>query len=386
MSIYSEELTNLNTFNWYYKNYFDWKIKNYKKGKRIVYIGEKKDNPNYTVVIKKLKVNNQYEKILKEIYFLSCFNKSKYFVKLVDIFLSEDKDFIFIILKDEGVNLLELMVYNEDDKENEGNRFDYRKINNMIRWITFQIVCGLRILHANNLIHQDIKPGNIVISSNGKVKICDFGSVDIIGKNSFGTTFYESPRTLLGKNNDEKGDMWSVGVIMIELFKKSSPFFNWKEINSNEEKRKESQLKSILSHYKIKVNKNEININDNSQYNSIIKKISDNNFENVEEELLDIGLENQEEEDNQDIQDKQGALDLIKNLLKIVPSKRFSAEQALNSNYLSMYKDNFTEKANIISHKTDDYIHFCTAINSQNDFEKNVELIKQKFIGEVIFQ
>jgi len=379
----SGDLTNLDTFNWYYKNLFEWKVKNYKKGKRIVYIGEKKDNPNYSVVFKKLKVENSYEKILKEIYFLSCCNKSKYFVKLVDIFLSEDKDYIFIILKDEGVNLIELMEYNEDDEENKGNSFNYRKIHNMIRWITFQIVCGLRILHANNLIHQDIKPGNIVISSNCKVKICDFGSVDIIGKNSFGTTFYESPRNLLGKNNNEKDDMWSVGVIMIELFKKSYPFFNWKEINPNEIKKKESQLKSILSHYKIKVNKNEININDNSQYNSIIKKISDNNFENFEEELKDIELENQEDEDNQDIQD---ALDLIKNLLKIDPSKRFSAEQALNSNYLSMYIENFTENANIISHKTDDYIHFCTAINNKNDFEKNVELIKQKFIGEVIFQ
>ena len=383
MSNYSGDLTNLDTFNWYYKNLFEWKIKNYKRGKRIVYIGEKRDNPNYSVVFKKLKVDNQYDKILKEIYFLSCCNKSKYFVKLVDIFLSEDKNFIFIILKDEGVNLLELMEYNEDDEENS---FDYRNIHNMIRWITFQIVCGLRILHANNLIHQDIKPGNIVISSNCKVKICDFGSVDIIGKNSFGTTVYESPRNLLGKNNDEKDDMWSVGVIMIELFKKSSPFFNWKEISPNEIRKKESQLKSILSHYKIKVNKNEININDNSQYNSIIKKISDNNFENFEEELLDIGLENQEDQDNQDNQDRQDALDLIKNLLKIDPSKRFSAEQALNSNYLSMYIENFTENANIISHKTDDYIHFCTAINSKNDFEKNVELIKQKFIGEVIFQ
>ena len=75
--------------------------------------------------------------------------------------------------------------------------------------------------------------------------------------------------------------------------------------------------------------------------------------------MKDIELENQEDEDNQDIQD---ALDLIKNLLKIDPSKRFSAEQALNSNYLSMYIENFTENANIISHKTDDYIHFCTAI------------------------
>ena len=370
MSSYSEGLENFDNFNWYYKDYFNWDPTNYKKGKRIVYIGKKKDDPKYTVVFKKITVENKFKEILKEIYFLSCCNKSKYFIKLIDVFLSEDKNYIFLILKDEGVNLLELMKY----EENEENGFDYRNIPNIICWITFQIVCGLRILHANNLIHQDIKPKNIVISSQKVVKICDFGSVDIVGMNSFGSISYESPRNLLGNKNNEKDDMWSVGVIMVELFKKSFPFFNWKTISTSENKKKESQLKSILSHYRIRVNNNEININDNSQFDSIKTKISDNNFENFEEELLDIGIENQD------------ALDLIKNLLKIDPSQRFSAEQALNSKYLTQFKDNFTENINGISFKTNDYNRFCNAINNKNEFVKNVELIKQKFIGEVIFQ
>lgn len=133
-------------------------------------------------------------------------------------------------------------------------------------------------------------------------------------------------------------------------------------------------MKSILSHYRIRVNNNEININDNFQYNSIINVISDNNFVNFEEELLDIEIEDQD------------ALDLIKNLLKIDPSQRFSAEQALNSKYLSQYKDNFEENVNILSYKPEDYNLFCETINSKDDFVKKVELIKQKFIGEVIFQ
>jgi len=376
MSSYSGGLENFDNFNWYYKDYFDWKPKNYKKGKRIVYIGEKRDDPNYTVVFKKLKVENKFREILKEIYFLSCCNKSRYFIKLIDVFLSDDKNYIFLILKDEGVNLLELMEY-DDTEENEENGFDYRNIPNIICWITFQIVCGLRILHANNLIHQDIKPGNIVISSKSVVKICDFGSVDIVGMNSFGTISYESPRNLLGNSvgkNNEKDDMWSLGVIMVELFKKSFPFFNWRAIDTSENKKKESQLKSILYHYRIRINNSEININDNSQYDSIKSKISENNFENFEEELLDIGIEDQD------------ALDLIKNLLKIDPSQRFSAEQALNSKYLTQFKDNFTENVNGISFETNDYNRFCKAINSKNEFVKNVELIKQKFIGEVIFQ
>mgnify|MGYP002626144686 CR=1 FL=1 len=372
MSDYSGDLENLDNFNWYYKDFFKWKPKNYKKGKRIVYIGEKKDNPNYTVVFKKLNIENKFKEILKEIYFLSCCNKSKYFIKLVDIFFSDDKNYIFLILKDEGVNLSELIEY----IENGENGFDYRNIPDMICWITFQIVCGLRILHANNLIHQDIKPGNIVISSKSVVKLCDFGSVDIIGTNAFGTISYESPSNLLGKNNNEKDDMWGVGVIMIELFKKSSPFFNWRTISNSEINKKRSQLKSILSHYRIRVNNNEININEDTQLNLITNQvIVNNNFDNFEEELLDIGIEDQD------------ALDLIKNLLKIDPSKRFSAEQALHSNYLSKYINNFDpESINEITHKTTDYNRFCNIVNNKNDFVKNVELIKQKFIGEVIFE
>ena len=193
---FSGDLENFDNFNWYYKDYFNWKTKNYKKGRRIVYIGEKKDDPNYTVVFKKLRVENRFKEILKEIYFLSCCRKSKYFAKLIDIFLSEDKNFIFLILKDEGINLLELIEYNGNE-ENEEDIFDYRNIPNIICWIIFQILCGLRILHANKLIHQDIKPGNVLISSKSVVKICDFGSVDILGNKSFGTTCYESPRNLL---------------------------------------------------------------------------------------------------------------------------------------------------------------------------------------------
>ena len=134
-------------------------------------------------------------------------------------------------------------------------------------------------------------------------------------------------------------------------------------------KKKESQLKSILYHYRIRINNSEININDNSQYDSIKSKISENNFENFEEELLDIGIEDQD------------ALDLIKNLLKIDPSQRFSAEQALNSKYLTQFKDNFTENVNGISFKTNDYNRFCKAINSKNEFDM-LRLMIGSFLDE----
>ena len=208
-----DDLTMLNNFDWYYKDLFIWKNKYYySKGKRIVFFGEKIENPKFTVVLKKFKVDDRnYKQILKELYFLVCCQKSNYFIKLVDIFLSKDQDYIFLILKDEGANLLELIDYAANNQEG----FDYTQMEDMIKWIIFQIICGLYILHKNKLIHHDIKPGNILISSTGVVKIADFGSVDKSCTRGNGTIFYESPQVLLRQTGDEKDDMWAVGIIMV---------------------------------------------------------------------------------------------------------------------------------------------------------------------------
>ena len=210
----------INNFNLYYKNLFEWTLIFYnKKRTREIYRGNKKDNSKFTVIIKKIKVENNYQQILKEIYFLACCRKCDYFIKLVDLFLSEDKKFIFLVLKDEGVSLnalLSKIINNEGD--------DYTTIEDTIKWIVFQIVCGLFILHKNNLVHNDIKPDHILISRVGKVKIGDFGSVDKTETKGLGTIYYQSPDILLGKESTEKDDMWGVGVIMVELYKKNSPF------------------------------------------------------------------------------------------------------------------------------------------------------------------
>ena len=366
-----EELELIDNFDWYYKDLFIWKEKYYSKGKRIVYFGDKIEEPKFTVVLKKIKVENNYEEILKEIYFLVCCQKSKYFIRLVDIFLSKDQDYIFLILKDEGVNLLELIDYTENNQEG----FDYTKIDDMIKWTIFQIICGLYILHKNKLIHHDIKPGNILISSNGVVKIADFGSLDKNGMSGYGTIYYESPEFLLKHRINEKGDMWAVGVIMVELYRKKYPFFIWQNDINNRNRDKILQLKSILSRYKININKKEYNINNSDDFNFLKNIIERKNFKeyNFEEELNTID----------EIND-QDALDLVNNLLKINPEKRLTAEEALNSAYLSKFKDKF--EFTKISYNEKDYKSLLMNINNKSNFVKNVEIIKQKYLGEVLFE
>lgn len=365
-----ENYEEINNFNWYYKHLFKWSsIQSNNKNERTVYIGNKKDDSKYTVVIKKIKVNNNYKQILKEVYFLACCKKVVYFIKLVDFFLSDDKNYIFLILKDEGESLQQLIKYTNINQEG----YDYTKIDNMIKWIIFQIVCGLYILHKNNLIHHDIKPGNILISSKGVVKIGDFGSIDKIGTRGAGTIFYESPNVILKKTATEKDDMWSVGVIMVELYFKRYPFFNYLEFNPQcyQGSEKFFQLKSIFSKYKININNNIVDINNDILFNSII-------FQNFyESDNFKAKLNNINE-----IMDPE-AIDLINNLLEINPSKRFNAEQALNSKYLSIYKDKF-EQCNI-SYNLNDCESLLNNVQNQNIFIKNIETIKQKFIGEEIF-
>ena len=372
-----ENIESMDNFNWYYKDHFNWSLIQYSKNKskRIVLVGNKIDDSKFTVVIKKIRVDNNYQLILKEIYFLACCRKCIYFIKLIDLFLSDDNKFIFLILKDEGESLEHLINYTNGNKEG----FDYMKIEDMIKWTIFQIVCGLYILHKNKLVHHDIKLGNVLISSTGVVKIADFGSVDKIGTKGNATIFYESPSILMGKKATDKDDMWAVGVIMIELYRKSYPYFNFKQYSPYLREEKLFQLKSILTKYQLTINNKIIDVNNDDNLVKVANNIlSTNSYEssNFKEKLNIIN----------EIEDPE-AIDLISSLLKLNPEKRFNAEEALNSKYLSKYKD---FKDNLEQYKIscddDDYFNLLSDVQNENTFLKNVKLIKQKFIGEDIFE
>ncbi|KAE8629392.1 hypothetical protein XENTR_v10000474 [Xenopus tropicalis] len=95
------------------------------------------------------------------------------------------------------------------------------------RWISYickQITTGLFHLQKKNIIHHDIKPENILITSLGEVKIGEFGFATCGGKSSStsGTITYSAPEVLanFGKNKleyDHKADIWSLGIAAIEM-------------------------------------------------------------------------------------------------------------------------------------------------------------------------
>ncbi len=105
----------------------------------------------------------------------------------------------------------------------------------MVIPIVEQIAKGLRAFHRLEMLHQDLKPENIMISSNGEVKIIDFGSVKIAGidelkknqdedENILGTINYSAPEFYLGHSGGERSDLYSLGVITYELLNNRLPF------------------------------------------------------------------------------------------------------------------------------------------------------------------
>ena len=104
-----------------------------------------------------------------------------------------------------------------------------------VREIVKQIAKGLRAFHRMEMLHQDLKPENIIIKNNGVVTIIDFGSVKIAGiaeispleankENVLGTLNYTAPEYHLGQRGTIKSDIYSLGVITYEMINKALPF------------------------------------------------------------------------------------------------------------------------------------------------------------------
>jgi serine/threonine protein kinase len=106
-----------------------------------------------------------------------------------------------------------------------------------------QILRGLNYAHEHQIIHGDIKPRNIMITNEKKVKISDFGIAKIFGLYSkiendmiLGTPTYTSPEQILGKELDFRSDLYSLGITFYEMVTGKVPFNSETESSINIEK------------------------------------------------------------------------------------------------------------------------------------------------------
>lgn len=95
--------------------------------------------------------------------------------------------------------------------------------------IAIQVGRGIQAAHAKNIIHRDIKPQNIIISTDGKVKVTDFGIARAVSENTIhsdvmGSVHYASPEQARNGYVSNKSDIYSLGIVMYEMVTGRVPF------------------------------------------------------------------------------------------------------------------------------------------------------------------
>ena len=193
-------------------------------GQKIVYKAEYKK----TIVIAKIFVVDKQKKILRAIREIKCMKQidSPYFVKLIFYKRNEIDGKPIILMVEEYVKGKTLQDVIEE-KKHTGRKLAIHVLEVLIEL--------LKEFDKKLIIHRDIKPNNIIICSNGDIKLLDLGIARIIDDKSItstgfglapGTPPYSAPELLLNNKNsqDVRTDMFSVGIVFFETLTGVHPF------------------------------------------------------------------------------------------------------------------------------------------------------------------
>uniref|UniRef100_A0A668SIF1 Serine/threonine-protein kinase TAO3 n=1 Tax=Oreochromis aureus TaxID=47969 RepID=A0A668SIF1_OREAU len=171
---------------------------------------------NEVVAIKKMSYNGKqttekWQDIIKEVKFLGQLRHPNT-IEYKGCYLKDNTAWPFVVL-------ISSIVHKKPLQEME------------IAAITHGALLGLAYLHSHNMIHRDVKAGNILLTELGQVKLADFGSASIASPaNSFvGTPYWMAPEVILAMDEGQyegKVDIWSLGITCIELAERKPPLFN----------------------------------------------------------------------------------------------------------------------------------------------------------------
>ncbi|MFZ1323053.1 MAG: serine/threonine-protein kinase [Ignavibacteria bacterium] len=156
-------------------------------------------------------------------------------------FLNEAK----ILAKLSHPNIINIYDFLEDEEQFyivaefvEGKPLDYMISNNMLSsteqkiQLFKQILKGIGYAHISGVVHRDIKPSNVMIQNDEAAKILDFGIAKLSDSSrsltktgtKMGSLYYMSPEQVLGKNLDERTDIYSLGVLFFEMLTNKLPY------------------------------------------------------------------------------------------------------------------------------------------------------------------
>ncbi|HXT19636.1 MAG TPA: protein kinase, partial [Thermoanaerobaculia bacterium] len=96
--------------------------------------------------------------------------------------------------------------------------------------VVTQIAAALDHLHARGIVHRDVKPGNVLVADDGRIKITDFGiartedPAQTLDTDVYGTPYYMAPEQIQGRPVDARTDVFSLGVVLYEMLTGTRPF------------------------------------------------------------------------------------------------------------------------------------------------------------------
>ena len=180
-------------------------------------------SPVFALKLIKVDTNPLIQKqILRELqYNRLC--KSRNIVRYYGTFLIESQQMIGIAMEYMGGRSLDA-IYKRVIELDPSNRINEKVLGK----IGESVLNGLNYLHQQKIIHRDIKPLNILLDSQGNVKLCDFGVsgevVDSLATTFVGTQYYMAPERIQGKPYTVTCDVWSLGLTMLEVASCKFPF------------------------------------------------------------------------------------------------------------------------------------------------------------------